>query len=178
MYLVSVYFDEKTNKILNRYIRIIAEKTGNTFMTEHNVPPHMTLSSIEARSVDVLTGAIEMLRGKTEKGSVRFVSTGQLLPYVFFATPVLNDYLGALASQVYESIKDIPETSVSRYYQPGSWLPHVTLGKTLTNEQMQTAFAVMQDNFQPFTATITEIGLAKVNPHEDVVRFELYKSSL
>ena len=47
MYLVSVYFDEKTNKILNRYIRIIAEKTGNTFMTEHNVPPHMTLSSIE-----------------------------------------------------------------------------------------------------------------------------------
>ena len=178
MYLVSVYFDEKTNKIFNRYIRIIAEKTGNTFMTEHNVPPHMTLSSIEARSVDVLTGAIEMLRGKAEKGSVRFVSTGQLLPYVFFATPVLNDYLGALASQVYESIKDIPETSVSRYYQPGSWLPHVTLGKTLTKEQMQTAFAVMQDNFQPFTATITEIGLAKVNPHEDVVRFELYKSSL
>ena len=178
MYLVSVYFDEKTNKIFNRYIRIIAEKTGNTFMTEHNVPPHMTLSSIEARSVDVLTGAIEMLRGKMEKGSVRFVSTGQLLPYVFFATPVLNDYLQTLASQVYESIKDIPETSVSRYYQPGSWLPHVTLGKTLTKEQMQTAFAVMQDNFQPFTATITEIGLAKVNPHEDVVRFELYKSSL
>ena len=33
MYLVSVYFDEKTNRILNRYIRIIAEKTGNTFMT-------------------------------------------------------------------------------------------------------------------------------------------------
>ena len=54
----------------------------------------------------------------------------------------------------------------------------MTLGKTLTKEQMQTAFAVMQDNFQPFTATITEIGLAKVNPHEDVVRFELYKSSL
>ena len=75
-------------------------------------------------------------------------------------------------------MKDIPETSISRYYQPGSWLPHVTLGKTLTKEQMQTAFAVMQDNFQPFTATITEIGLAKVNPHEDVVRFELYKSSL
>ena len=46
-------------------------------------------------------------------------------------------------------------------------------GETLTKEQMQTAFAVMQDNFQPFTATITEIGLAKVNPHEDVVRFEL-----
>ena len=152
MYLVSVYFDEKTNRILNRYIRIIAEKTGNTFMTEHNVPPHMTLSSIEARS--------------------------QLLPYVFFATPVLNDYLQVLTNQVYESTKDIPETSISRYYQPGSWLPHVTLGKTLTKEQMQTAFAVMQDNFQPFTATITEIGLAKVNPHEDVVRFELYKSSL
>lgn len=173
MYLVSVYFDEKTNKILNRWIHLIAEKTGNDFMTLSNVPPHMTLSSIEARSVDVLTEPIEMLCGKLNKGDVSFVSTGQLMPYVFFAMPVLNDYLQELSNRVYESVKNIPKTSVSRYYQPGSWLPHVTLGKTLTKEQMRTAFAIMQEQFQPFTATVTEIGLAKVNPHEDVVRFEL-----
>ena len=31
MYLVSAYFDEKTNMILQRYIDQIAEKTGNGF---------------------------------------------------------------------------------------------------------------------------------------------------
>jgi phosphoribulokinase len=54
MYLLSVYFDESTNRRLQRYIDLISEKTGNRFMTEHSVPPHMTISSIEARSVDVL----------------------------------------------------------------------------------------------------------------------------
>ena len=61
MYLISVYFDDKTNRILQRYINQIAERTGNAFMTEKNVPPHMTISSIEARSVDVLIPAFESL---------------------------------------------------------------------------------------------------------------------
>ena len=40
-------------------------------------------------------------------------------------------------------------------------------------EQMQMAFSVMQESFVPFEAAITEIGLARVNPHSDVVRWEL-----
>lgn len=173
MYLISVYFDDKANRILQRYIDQIAERTGNAFMTEKNVPPHMTISSIEARSVDVLIPAFESLHGKLSGGEIQFVSVGQLLPYVFYTTPVMNAYLLGLSRQVFEAFCDIPETSISRYYQPFSWLPHVTLGKTLTQEQMQTAFSVMQDQFAPFTAQVTEIGLAKVNPHEDVVRFGL-----
>lgn len=173
MYLISVYFDEKTNKILQRYIDQIAEKTSNSFMTDHHVPPHMTISAIEARTVDVIMPSVEKLKGNIQKGTIQFVSVGQLLPYVMYATPVLNEYLQKLSNQIYESVKDIPETRVSKYYQPMSWLPHITFGKTLAKEQMQTAFAIMQDLFQPFEAQITEIGLAKVNPHEDVMRFEL-----
>ena len=44
MYLVSVYFDDKANRVLQRYIDQVAERTGNAFMTEKNVPPHMTIS--------------------------------------------------------------------------------------------------------------------------------------
>lgn len=168
MYLISVYFDEKANKTLQRYIDLIAEKTGNTFMTERHVPPHMTLSSIEARSVEVLVPYFKELDGKLQGGKIRIVTVGQLFPYVFYATPVLNDFLQNLSHEVYQVIKDIPETTVSKCYRPGSWLPHITMGKTLTKEQMRIAFEVMQEQFQPFDATITRIGLAKVNPHEDV----------
>lgn len=49
----------------------------------------------------------------------------------------MNKYLLELSQQVYEVYKNIPETSVSRYYKPLSWLPHVTLGKTLDREQMK-----------------------------------------
>ena len=139
MYLISAYFDQRTTKILQKYIDRIARETGNTFMTQNHVPPHMTISAIEARNVDVLVPAMNALQGKIGCGPVQ----------------------------------DIPETFVSRFYQPMSWLPHVTLGKTLDKEQMRTAFCVLQESFSPFEGEGTELGLAKVNPHEDVVRFAL-----
>ena len=38
---------------------------------------------------------------------------------------------------------------------------------------MPKAFTVMQENFVPFSAEVTKIGLAKVNPYEIVAKLEL-----
>lgn len=173
MYLITAYFDEKATRQLERYLNRIAEKTGNDFMAKHNVPPHLTITSIEARSERVLQEPFQLLQGQLSSGKIKFVSIGQLLPYVFYTTPVLNDYLQQLSRSVYDVFEKIPETNISKYYRPGSWLPHVTLGKTLTKEQMRGAFEGMQEYFQPFEAKIIALGLSKVNPHEDVVRFSL-----
>ena len=173
MYLISIYFDKQTNKTLQWYIDKIAEKTGNHFMIENRVPPHMTIAAIEARNVDVLKPAFETLKGKLYSGSMKVVSVGQLFPYVMYATPVLNQELFELSEEVYGTFCNIPETKMSEYYRPFSWLPHITLGKTLDKVQMQKAFQAMQESFVPFTAQFDEIGMAKVNPHEDVARFKL-----
>ena len=171
MYLISVYFDEKANKELRRYINMIAEATGNTFMTDNDVPPHMTISSVEARSADVLMPAFDKVKDEITSGDIQFVSVGQLLPYVMYVTPVLNEYLQKMQEKIYDGIKDISDISVSRFYKPYSWLPHVTIGKKLNGEQMKKAFEIMQKHFSPFDAKVTEIGLAKVNPHKDVKRY-------
>ena len=173
MYLISIYFDRQTNKILQRYIDKIADRTDNHFMIDNHVPPHMTIASIEARNIDVLKPAFAALNGKLYSGSMRIVSVGQLFPYVMYAMPVLNQNLFKLSWEVYNAFCDIPETTMSEYYKPFSWLPHITLGKTLDKVQMQKAFQAMQESFIPFTAQFEEIGLAKVNPHEDAVRFKL-----
>lgn len=206
MYLISVYFDNHANKILQRYIDEVAKATGNTFMIDHKVPPHMTISSIEAKSVDVLKPAFESLAEKLaftrtragnsslgnnvqgnsnqsnsnqsnsnlgESNKIQIVSVGQLLPYVLYATPVLNEMLQDLQEVVYDTFKDIEDTDISRFYQPYSWLPHITLGKKMDKEQMIPAIKVMQEKFAPLEAIITKIGLAKVNPHEDVCVIEL-----
>lgn len=89
---------------------------------------------------------------------------------------MLNPYLQELALQVNHAVRDIPDTTVSKYYRPQSWLPHVTLGKTLSKEQMRQAFSVVQDRFSVFEAQVTELGLAKVNPHDDVLRFPLLRN--
>lgn len=133
----------------------------------------MTIAAVEARNADVLVPAFEQLRGKVMPGRIQIVSIGQLLPYVIYAAPVQGTYLLDMSRLVCSAFGEIPDTSVSRYYRPDSWLAHITLGKTLQKEQMQQAFAAMQQSFMPFTAEITEMGLARVNPHEDIVRFRL-----
>ena len=47
MYLISIYFDPKTNKKIQQYINKVARQTGNTFMLDGNVPPHITISAFE-----------------------------------------------------------------------------------------------------------------------------------
>lgn len=174
MYLISVYFDNTATKKMQTLINQIAAASGNHYMTEKQVPPHMTVSAIEARSVEVLIPAVKNLESRLYRGTVQFVTVGQLFPYILYTMPVLNAYLQGLTEQVYDAVSGIPETTVSRYYRPHSWLPHVTLGKTLSKEQMRQAFAVAQDKFIVFEAQVTELGLAKVNPHDDVLRFQLY----
>ena len=63
MYLTSIYFDDKANKLLQRNINKIAEKTGNTFMTDNNVPPHLTISSVEAKGIEELIPGFLSLEG-------------------------------------------------------------------------------------------------------------------
>lgn len=173
MYLISAYFDKKAQKTMERYIHQVAVKTGNLFMTDNHVPPHLTILAVEARSGEVLLPYVEKLRGQLPQGTVQFVSVGILLPYVIYLTPVLNKYLQELSQKTYDAVSSIPDVSVSRFYQPMQWLPHMTLGKTLTKEQMRIAFEVMQEGFAPFDATIIKLGLAKTNPHEDLLLLDL-----
>ncbi len=172
MFLISAYFDKTTNKILKSYINKVAEVTGNDFMISHNVPPHLTLSAIEARSVEVLIPPFEALTNKLSRGNISIITVGQLMPYVIYVAPYLNEYLYETIRCLYDGFSNIPETTISNYYRPLSWLPHITIAKTLSKEQMIEAVKVMQD-FKSIDAKITHIGLAKVNPHEDVREIQL-----
>ena len=91
MYLVSIYFDEHTNKVLNRYIKGISECTGNTFMIDNNVPGHITVLSIEAPSKDVLMEKFDAASKNVASGDIIIPSIGQLLPNVIYAFPVMNE---------------------------------------------------------------------------------------
>ncbi len=173
MYLISAYFDKCSTMQLSRYINLIADFAGNDFMIRNKVPPHMTICSIEARSHVILENAFVEFSEKLRAGDIRIVALGQFLPYVMYVQPVLNEYLSDLSNEVYKALSDIPETKISKFYSPGSWLPHITIGKTLDKEQMQAAFLKLQNSFTPMQAKITELGLSSVNPHTDIIRKKL-----
>lgn len=173
MYLVSIYFDEKANKQIQRYINQVAEKTGNTFMIDGKVPPHITVSAFETQNESEAIALLEEVVKQLGKGQLTWVAVGQLFPYVIYTAPVLNEYLHEMAVKIYHALSQVDDIKISQYYQPFQWLPHTTVGKTLSKEQMRVAFEVMQNSFQVFSGGVVRIGLAKPNPHRDIKSWEL-----
>lgn len=173
MYLISIYFDEKTNKRIQGYINQIATKSGNLFMVDGKVPPHITISAFETRDEDNAVKALEKATKDLKKGLLQWVSVGVFLPGVIYIAPVLNEYLHSMSEKVYESLSYLEDISISKYYRPYQWMPHTTVGKQLTKEEMAKAFETLNNQFGVFEGTVTHIGMAKTNPYRDIVLYEL-----
>ncbi len=175
MYLISIYFDENTEKRLQGLIKSVANKTGNTFMLDNHVPPHITVAAVETKQEDLLIERAEEVIKQFEVGDIEFVSMGTFSTKVIFAQPVLSAYLHKLVEVFTQEVGQIEETICSPYYQPFHWMPHCTIGKQLSKEQMQHAFEVTQKQFAPISGKVVRIGVAKTNPHRDIKVWELKK---
>ena len=176
MYLISIYFDEETNKRIQRYINLVAEKTGNTFMTAGHVPPHITVSAFEAREEENVKEILKERFSTLSKGKLTWCSVGTFFPYVIYLAPVLNEYAHNISKEKYECLSGADGVEISKFYRPFQWMPHTTIGKKLSKEEMKTAFEILQENFSVFEGTVTHIGLAKPNPHRDLMCVELKDS--
>ncbi len=168
-YLISAYFDQESNRTLDRLIRETANASGNDFMVKNMVPPHLTISFFEARSEDTAKMIFQEIQGKLKPGEIIIPSVGAFFPNVLYAEAVQNACLFELCSTVSEGLKQYDEVKVNRYYRPFSWIPHITLGKTLEEEQMRKAFSYLQKHFQPIRAGIERFGLARTNPHREIM---------
>ena len=164
MYLITAYFDDDTTNILQNIIDEIAIVSGNDFMTKNNVVPHLTISAFDEKCADNALELFDKMEDKLLFDDILIASAGVFLPYVLYAQPTKNQYLTALSNNIYDVLITGHDTRINRYYIPPDWIPHITLGKKLSNEEMQQAFKVVLDKFQPISARITSFGLSKPNP--------------
>lgn len=173
MYLISIYFDDATDKKIRNYMKQIAKNTGNSYMLDDNVPPHITVSAFETNTEDEAICRLKKFALQLSKGSVQWVSVGAFFPYVLYLAPLLDEYLFGVSKIVYDSFVDMDNISINKFYKPWYWQPHTTIGRKLSVKEMQVAFETMQKQFGVFSGTVTKIGLAKTNPHRDIVVLEL-----
>ena len=192
MYHISLYFDEETTAHMHRLIEKVAQATGNKYMLDAKVPPHITLCALEcgdeedlkkrlecALGVELTAGeqkSVPELGGVTsvwKQGSLQWVSVGTFLPGVIFLQPVLNEYLQELMEQAYASVKTLEGVKIKPCYQPFSWLPHSTVAKKLTPEELRIAFEVLQKEFTVFEGKVVRMGLTKMNPYREIASWEL-----
>ena len=174
MYLVSIYFDEKTNERLKSYIEQVAKKTGNRFMIEGNVPPHITVGAFESKaSEEELVETLQTKLSGMKTGKVQLVSVGTFQTSSIFISAVYNEYLHEMCKSVCHALENVDNTVIRKNYQPFHWLPHVTIGKTLSKEQQLAAFEELQHSFGPLEASVVKIGLSKTNPYMDIFTWKM-----
>ena len=173
MYLISIYFDNETEDRLNLTMQRVAKTTGNQFMLDNQVPPHITVASVETKHESDLIARIESITKNLKQGEIKFVSVGSFSTKVVFVQPVLNEYLHQLSVVLTKELEQMDETILSPYYQPFSWLPHCTIGKQLSKEEMQKALIELSARFVPINGRVTKIGVAKTNPHRDIRVWDL-----
>jgi len=173
MYLISIYFDEQADKRIRQYIKTVADASGNTYMLDGDVPPHMTLSAFETKNEDIVLDVLNEKMPELAGGTLQWVSIGQFLPYVLFLSPVLNEYLHSLSCKVFNMLDGLEGVSISKYYRPFQWQPHTTVGKKLSAEELLTGVETLQKSFGVFSGNVVRIGLAKTNPYRDIAVWEL-----
>ena len=168
MYHISIYFDEETTAHMQGLMEKVAHATGNKYMLEANVPPHITLCALECADEEALKERLEQVFGRVSSGTLQWVSVGVFLPGVIFLQPVLNAYLQGLMEMVHNCVRELPGVKIKPCYKPFSWLPHSTVAKKLTFGELQEAFKVLQKVFAVFEGRVVSMGLAKMNPHREI----------
>lgn len=136
-------------------------------------PPHITVSAFEAREEENVKEILKERFSTLSKGKLTWCSVGTFFPYVIYLAPVLNEYAHNISKEIYECLSGADGVEISKFYRPFQWMPHTTIGKKLSKEEMKTAFEILQENFSVFEGTVTHIGLAKPNPHRDLMCVEL-----
>ena len=173
MYLISLYFDEISDRKIRSYMKQIARHAGNEAMIDGKVPPHITVAAFNASSERLAVELFEHISSNIYRNDLQWVSVGTFLPGVIYIAPVLNEYLQIISESIYKEIKHTEGVDPKGCYGPYEWFPHATLGKHLDKEQMRTAFKIMQDQFAPFTSQVVKCGLARTNPYTDIEICEL-----
>lgn len=173
MYLVSLYFDNKSAMKIQGFINKVAEKSGNDFMTHNNVPPHITIASFQSDEEEKVIEILDKRIKDIARGMITLASIGVFKSSVIFLAPVLNEYLYNLSVSIYEGISLVENISISKYYVPFSWIPHTTIAKKLTKEELMLAFEELEKNFTIFSGLVTRIELSKTNPYEVIIAWNL-----
>ena len=130
-YAVSLHFGQEVNEVIYSAMNKIADQTGNRFMIENKVPPHITIGAFHAARDDegkLLQLVEDFARGQ-QAASVQFCEVGNFNNKVLFLRPEKNSFLTTINAELHDLLLPVFSKAENGYYLPDIWFPHTTLLK-------------------------------------------------
>lgn len=172
-YAVVIYFDERTSEELQNMIDKAASYSGNSYMVETGIPPHITIGLFSADNDIKLREMIGEFMHEFSGGEVVFDEIKAFEPKVLFLSPIKNEYLVTANRRLNEIMEGNFLPADDNHYLPEYWVPHLALAVKLEKEQMKSAKEAVESLTLPIVAQATKVALARCNPYEELAVWEL-----
>ena len=120
-YAVSLHFSQKVNEIVISTLQAIADETGNRFMIENKIPPHITIGAFHAAREEEakLLQFVENFARDQKSGSVQFSEVGDFNGKVLFLKPEKILFLSEINKELHTLLLPEFEKAENGYYLPG-----------------------------------------------------------
>jgi 2'-5' RNA ligase len=176
-YAVSLHFSQRVNDIVISTLQAIADETGNRFIIENKIPPHITIGAFHAAREDelkLLQHVEEFARGQ-KAGSVQFSEVGDFNGKVLFLKPEKNLFLSQLNKDLHTLLLPEFEKAENGYYLPDIWFPHTTLATRLNQSQFSVAKEIAKQITLPLEAAIDELAVYQCSPFLELKKLGLIR---
>ena len=174
-YAVSLHFSQKVNDIVISTLQAIADETGNRFMIENKIPPHITIGAFHAAREEEakLLQLVEEFAQGQKAGSVQFSKIGDFNGKVLFLQPEKNLFLSKINNALHSLLLPEFEKAENGYYLPDIWFPHTTLATRLNQSQFSAAEEIAKKISLPLEAPIEELAVYQCSPFLELKKFGL-----
>ena len=178
-YAVSLHFSQKVNEIVISTSQAIADKTGNSFMIENKIPPHITIGAFHAareEEAKLLQLVEDFARGQKaghKAVTVQFSEVGNFNGKVLFLQPEKNNFLSEINKKLHTLLLPEFEKAENGYYLPDIWFPHTTLATRLNQSQFSAAEKVAKQITLPLEAAIEELAVYQCSPFLELKKYKL-----
>ena len=172
-YAVTLEFDRETENKIQELIDEVPKVTGCDYMKQSKIPPHVTVSALVSDDEESLLLEMEKIAETMNKEFLWFANIGVFNPLVIYLGPVMNEFLQNTCRTVNERLLQYAEVGNRGRYLPNQWVPHAGIAVKLTPEALKKAFAIVQEKFSAFGATVEKIVLVRAEPYEELRSWNL-----
>ena len=173
-YGILAYFDAECEARVNDLTLALNNQGINSSIYSFNLRPHISLSSFETNRLPELVTALQQFASQEPALPLKLdaIGTFQTQENVLFLSPVVTVELLELHRRAHRLAEQFGE-NLNAYYQPGLWVPHLTLAMTITDLQLAQSLEIIRGTAVFAPCTLNALALLQFPPPLEITTFDL-----
>ena len=173
-YAVVIYFDEISEQPVLNIWRELEKKNILQATNNPGIRPHITLAIYD--SFNCMECEKKIRQFAKNSGLLR-VSADHfgIFPHAFpviFIAPAPNRDLMNFHKKIHHTLRNNVDGSWNMY-QPGDWVPHLTLVRDIEKKNLPTALEICMKLELPLELKITQIGVVNFEPVKQLFEIDI-----